>query len=184
MTPILGIMASAISGNLWAPGKDYDSIATVTVGPGGAIEAAFTSIPSTYKHLQVRMLVRSTTTNGDVRLFVNTSLFSARRHTLSGDGGSISAGSDTANSIARQTQSSDAASVFAVSIIDILDYANTNKYKTIRQLGGFDLDGSGAINLASQLIQDTAAISALSVSPYNGTGSFAQYSHIALYGVK
>jgi hypothetical protein len=28
MTPILGIMASGMSGNLWAPGKDFDSIAT------------------------------------------------------------------------------------------------------------------------------------------------------------
>jgi hypothetical protein len=44
MTPMLGIMASGISGNLWAPGKDYDSIATTTVGGGGAASITFSSM--------------------------------------------------------------------------------------------------------------------------------------------
>ena len=57
MTPILGIMASAISGNLWAPGKDYDSIATTTLGSSTA-SVTFSSIPSTYRYLQIRASVQ------------------------------------------------------------------------------------------------------------------------------
>jgi hypothetical protein len=57
MTPILGILASGMSGNLWAPGKDFDSIATTTVGAGGASTITFSSIPSTYRHLQIRLFL-------------------------------------------------------------------------------------------------------------------------------
>lgn len=186
MAPILGILASQITGHLgpvWTT-SDYESISTVTVGSGGSSSISFTSIPSTYKHLQVRFLVRSTTTNGDVSFFVNSTLFSSRRHTIFGDGTTASGGSDTANAIARQTQSTDTASTFAVSIIDILEYANTNKYKTIRELGGFNTNGSGALNMTTMLIQNTAAITSVKLEPYTASGSFAEYSHFALYGIK
>jgi hypothetical protein len=49
---ILGIIASS---KLSAVG-DYESIATVTVGSGGAANVEFTSIPATYTHLQLRLL--------------------------------------------------------------------------------------------------------------------------------
>jgi hypothetical protein len=55
--PILGIIASAITGNLVT--TSYESIATVTVGGGGAATVAFTSIPATYTHLQIRGIGRS-----------------------------------------------------------------------------------------------------------------------------
>jgi hypothetical protein len=35
------------------------------------------------------------------------------------------------------------ASVYSAGVIDILDYANTNKYKTMRILDGTDANGSG-----------------------------------------
>ena len=41
MTKLLpGVVASGISGNLWAPSGAYDSIATVNVGSGGASSIA------------------------------------------------------------------------------------------------------------------------------------------------
>lgn len=40
--------------NPWSPSTDYDSIATTTVGAGGAASITFSSIPSTYQHLQIR----------------------------------------------------------------------------------------------------------------------------------
>jgi hypothetical protein len=49
---ILGIIASS---RLAAVG-DYESIATVSVGGGGAADVEFTSIPGTYTHLQIRAL--------------------------------------------------------------------------------------------------------------------------------
>jgi hypothetical protein len=47
---ILGIIASS---RLAAVG-DFESIATVSVGSGGAADVEFTSIPATYTHLQIR----------------------------------------------------------------------------------------------------------------------------------
>ena len=52
--PILGILASSYP----AVSTSYESIATVTVGSGGAANVEFTSIPGTYTHLQIRMLGR------------------------------------------------------------------------------------------------------------------------------
>jgi hypothetical protein len=52
--PILGIISSQISGHLFAPSGAYDSIATVS-GTGSSGTISFTSIPSTYTHLQIRL---------------------------------------------------------------------------------------------------------------------------------
>ena len=58
--PILGLLASAISGNLFAPSGAYDSIATAS-GTGSSATISFTSIPSTYTHLQIRGIWNTTT---------------------------------------------------------------------------------------------------------------------------
>jgi len=58
MTPMLGIMASAISGNLFTPSKDYDSIATVTVSTAVS-SITFSSIPATYRHLEIRFIAQN-----------------------------------------------------------------------------------------------------------------------------
>jgi hypothetical protein len=181
----VGIYASQISGHLSVPAfqGDFWALNNVVLS-SSASSITLTGIPSGYTHLQLRMLLRSTTTNGDVGLFINGTAFSARRHTISGDGSATSGGTDTANSIARQTQSTDTASVFAVSIIDILDYGNITKYKTIREIGGFDANGSGSVNVQSHLIQDKSSIKSITIAPYNSSGSFATYSQIALYGIK
>jgi hypothetical protein len=53
MTPMLGIMASQISGHLVT--NSYESIQTVTVSTATP-SITFSSIPATYKHLQIRGL--------------------------------------------------------------------------------------------------------------------------------
>jgi hypothetical protein len=62
MSLILGILDSGVA----ASTNSYESIATVTVGSGGASEVEFTSIPSTYTHLQIRALARNTTAEQQV----------------------------------------------------------------------------------------------------------------------
>jgi hypothetical protein len=64
-----------------------------------------------------------------------------------------------------------------------LDYANTNKYKTTRSIGGNDNNGSGFVSLISGLWLSTSAISNIEIIPLNGT-LWTQYSHFALYGIK
>tara|TARA_R110000822_G_C15023053_1_gene463332 strand:- start:46 stop:603 length:558 start_codon:yes stop_codon:yes gene_type:complete len=185
MTPILGIMASGISGALWAPGKDYDSIATVTVGsPVSSI--SFSSIPATYKHLQIRSIGRSVSTNHSINLNFNGDTTStAYWHMLYGTGSSANAYAvSTAYMFAGyQGRSTDAANIFSANVTDILDYANTNKYKTIRTLGGYDTNGSGELGLSSGSWASTSAVTSIVLTTGNAA-NFAQYSSFALYGVK
>ena len=71
----------------------------------------------------------------------------------------------------------------AVNIIDIVDFSNTNKYKTFRSLTGRELANSGTISLNSGSFQSTNAITSITLSTTTAV-NFAQYSHFALYGIK
>jgi len=109
-------------------------------------------------------------------------------HFLSGDGSSASAGDVLANgdiplSFGIAAADSASASIFGTSVIDILDYADTNKYKTNRVLMGMDRNGGGLVRLISGLWRSTAAISTINIFPF-ASASFVQYSHFALYGIK
>lgn len=169
---------------------DFESIATVTVGAGGAANVDFSNIPGTYQHLQIRTISRdnrASTSNSVLYRFNSVSTGSAYAyHILAGDGSSATASASTSQNETYgyvNTAASSTADRFAVAIIDILDYANTNKTKVIRTLGGNDQNGSGFIRLASGLWNSTNAITAIRLFPDN-SASFVQYSHFALYGIK
>jgi hypothetical protein len=68
-------------------------------------------------------------------------------------------------------------------VIDILDYLDTNKYKTVRALGGADGNGSGYVTLTSGNWRSTSAITSITFVPDGGT-TWSQYSQFALYGIK
>lgn len=189
MTPILGILASGISGNLWQPGKDYDSIATTTVGGGGAASITFSSIPATYRHLQVRCLMRSAGASANLTMQINgDTTNNYTYHVLYGDGSTVTAaGAGTGlpyNFTGYMPVSSSTASAFGTAVTDILDYANTSKYKTTRSLTGADMNGSGLVELASGLWLSTSAVTSLVFKVSDGASNFAQYSSFALYGIK
>jgi len=177
-------MLNTISGLLGggAPaGGDYESIATVTVGAGGASTLTFSSIPSTYTHLQVRSLANnSTTTNIWMRINSDTGANYAT-HYLNGNGSSagtssyVNQGDGIYYGYNEAVQSCGA-------VLDLLDYTNTNKFKTSRNLTGFDNNGSGQIFLWSGLWRSTSAVTALTI--YSQAGTFTQYSSFALYGIK
>lgn len=178
MTPIsLGIFASA---NQSAGATSFESIATVTVGAGGSSTITFSSIPSTYTHLQLRMLsLQSTATSGGtISLNSDTTGANYYYHYLSGNGSSVSAGAGADRIYSPWNSGSSSGP--AATILDFLDYANTNKYKTVRQLNGYDLNGSGSVLFTSHLWQNTAAISTIAIT----SSGFQQYSHFALYGIK
>lgn len=193
MAPILGIYASQISGHLWAPSGAYESIATTTVGAGGASSITFSSIPSTYTHLQIRFIARDNRGlsysylglrfNGDTGA-------NYRNHYLVGYGSSVGAGSDGGGLTRWPTDGipggSATANVFGAGIIDILDYTSTTNNKTLRALVGNDTNGGGSIYFDSGLWYATpSAITSITiVDQSNGEGNFVQYSQFALYGIK
>ena len=185
---ILGIIASS---TLAAAG-DFESIATVSVGGGGAANVEFTSIPATYTHLQIRGLGRSSG-SGSVDFakmqFNNDTTSNYATHYLYGTGASALATAFSSSAYIYQDLYAGAAanaSVFSGFVIDILDYRNTNKNKTIRMLSGWDNNGvsnNGNIALQSGLwFKTPEAITSLKLTMNNG--SFVQYSHFALYGIK
>ena len=162
-------------------------IASQTVGAGGASSITFSSIPSTFTHLQVRILARSTTAGANA--IYNFSAFNSdggsnySYHTLQGDGSSAFAGgyATQTNMQFRDLPGATAtANAFGVAIVDILDYANTSKYKTLRYLGGYDVNGSGLVGIDSGLWQSTSAINTFTINTYS---NFAQYSTFQLYGI-
>jgi hypothetical protein len=192
VSPILGIWASQNYSRYSLP-TSFDSIATSTVETGGASFIEFTSIPSTYTHLQLRYMSKSTTdgTLISVKLEVNSDTGSNYAyHGLYGDGGSAGAfgAANASYIVGPETVGGGAAraNMFRATVLDILDYANTNKFKTFRYLDGSSLNtnvaGTQGIRLVSGLWRSTNAITSLKITPLSG--NFAQYSHFALYGIK
>ena len=189
MSPILGIWASSIQPSLNA--SSFESIATVTVGAGGAASIDLTSIPATYTHLQIRGIAKGaqTTYAADNFLFKvnNDSGSNYANHILKGDGSSATALANASSTTGIVSHNGlvggSASNVFTTFVMDILDYANTSKYKTIRTLTGFDANGSGVVELTSTLWQSTSAVNRLTFTEETG-GNMAQYSTIAIYGIK
>ena len=162
----------------------YESIATVTVGAGGSANITFSSIPSTYTHLQVRYTCQASAAASFVPLFNGDTTNSSdyRSHNLVGNGSSASAASYAFSDLYSVFSNT---SVFTAGVIDILDYASTNKLKTTRALRGVDANGSGNVSFHSIGWNGTNGLNAINqiyIKP--DTGNFTQYSHFALYGIK
>jgi hypothetical protein len=172
--------------------SDYELIETITVGAGGASSVSFTSIPSTYKHLQIRGITRCTKADTGAENLIgafnsDTTHTNYRSHVLEGFGSSASAGTIQLSgfyaSIGLSIGNNALANAFSVFVTDILDYTNTNKFKTVRMLSGVDTNGYGGVNLRSTLWMSTSAINSITLSLYNAN-NHAQYSSFDLYGIK
>jgi hypothetical protein len=178
MSPILGIYASQISGHLVT--NSYYSIATQTVGSGGASSITFSSIPSTYTHLQIRSFAQQASSGGYVSVTFDNATF-AYRHFLYGSGSSALAGADTTNAPGIFSAAATS-STFSGSIFDILDYTSVNKNKVTRSLGGNDTNGGGGIYFMSGLFTSSSPITSITLTAISN--NFTQYSSFALYGIK
>lgn len=184
MSPILGIIASQNYVRI-AP-SSYESIATST--PSGT-SVTFSSIPQTYKHLQIRVISRTTRNDAAVdgiymRLNGDTA-GNYSYHFIQGNGSAASAtaGTNTTTMVGAflGADAQTAASIFTASIWDILDYTNTNKYKTTRSLTGYDANGAGGITFASGNWRNTNAVTSITML---AEGNFVANSHFGLYGIK
>jgi hypothetical protein len=184
MLILAGVGTAPITGS-------YESIATTVVGSGGQATITFASISATYSHLQIRAMGRTDRTPATIdgfRIQFNNVTTSAqyRSHYLVGTGSSAGSGDElnTAGIVAQRFSTQAAtSSMYGAAVIDILDYANTNKHKTIKCLGGTDQNGSGEVYLTSGVWMNTAAISEIDIVPNIGT-NFSEYSSFALYGIK
>jgi hypothetical protein len=172
-----------------AAGGDFESIATATLGSDTAT-IEFTSIPSTYQHLQIRGILRtdySNITTGSY-LEVNgdtTGPYAA--HRILGTGSAASAYGEANISLGMypglDAGNTNTANVFSGIVIDLLDYSSSSKNKTLRSFSGFDSNGQGWVAVYSGLWTSTSVITSLKFK-FGGTAKFKQYSQLALYGIK
>ena len=200
-----GTSAASNSVSITTPSPDSGAmvpLGMVQVGSGGQSTISFTSIPATYKHLQIRITAQSnrgTYAIDDIRMRLNSdTAANYSSHYLMGNGSTANPGVETsATSILtgdRNLVTSVITNTFGVSVIDILDYASTTKAKTMRSLYGGDTNGVGAsgyiptIGLGSGAWYKNSssvyeAVSTILLYPEYGT-LFTQYSSFGLYGIK
>ena len=151
-----------------------------------ASEIVFSSIPSTYTHLQIRLSGLTSFSDRTMFMQFNSdtgSNYSA--HQLYGTGSIAVASSNVSTTAIIFTYSAQSTSGLYpfVSVIDILDYKDTNKFKTVTSIGGNDMNGAtGYATFMSGNWRSTSAISSIKIYP--NTNSFNQYSSFALYGIK
>jgi hypothetical protein len=175
----------------------FESIATQTVTSGGTSSIAFTSIPSTYKHLQLRITAQTNRgtygiDEADMR-FNSDSGGNYHNHRMWGDGSVVAYAanlSETRAIMGSGHLGTTTSGQFGINIVNILDYSSTNKFKTVRLLGGTDHNGAqyggigGRVGQASSLwVNSGSAISTITITPANAS-LFTEYSSFALYGIK
>ena len=190
MSLILGILDSG--GAAAGGGTAYESIASAT-GTGSSTTITFSSIPNTYKHLQLRWIAKDTYSgiSGGLRVelqFNSDTGTNYARHQLYGDGSAVTALGASSVSTIRLDSAGEygtTANVFGVAIVDIHDYSSTTKNKTVRGFYGSNAnttDTNHYVGLASGVWLNTNAITSISV--ISGNSNFTSTSQFALYGIK
>ena len=158
-----------------------------------ASTVTFSSIPNTYKSLQIRSIARNTTADTYVtQMGLNLNSDSGTNyslHYLYGNGGAVTAGGygtsfGYAYISGTQIDNYALANTYGASIIDIVDYT-LSKNKTIKYISGVNInnttDSSNQITLGSSVWLNTSAVTTVSITA--AQNSFAAGSTFSLYGV-
>jgi len=183
MPQTLGIVASSISGHLIPP-SSFSSIATATFT--GTTTVSFTSIPSTFKSLQIRMILLTSAFQTPTINFNGTlGGTDYTYHDLYGLNSTVGAsGNASQPSIYLGNNANTVASPYPnVYILDIVDYSSTTKYKTCRTFNGGNNNNTtvySGVGFCSGVWMNTAAINRIDLSAF---GSALTGSTIALYGI-
>ena len=171
-----------------------EPISAITLSAAqGTIE--FNNIPGTYTHLQLRIFLRDSRNYGrnDIYMQVGNSTVDTGTnyswHRLYGDGTSAASNAGSTQNfmnIATLCANTAPTNTFGTAIVDILDYSNTNKNKTIRTLAGGDNNNTAEppyISLTSGNWRSSSAITIIRL--YDESGSnFMANSSFSLYGIK
>jgi hypothetical protein len=166
--------------------KGYEAIGTA-MGTGSSGTITFSSIPSTYKHLQLRIFNNTSrvgAASGSGRMRFNGDAVATNYYTHY----IYTTGAGTANGGANNENYgmfyNGDTTTFAASIVDILDYADTSKRTTARIYTGFDKnDGAGQNAFVGLFWNNTAAINEI-VLFADGGYTWGSNSRFSLYGIK
>ena len=162
----------------------YTLISSVTVGSGGASTMDFTSIPSTYTDLCVKVSARGTGSYDEmyVGISFNGSTSNLTSRVLYGSGASAGSFSDT-KIYGPVSANNTTANTFGSWECYVPNYAgSTNKsvsLDSVAETNGTSIDSY----LTAGLWSNTAAITSISLYDAFTLNNFAQYSTAYLYGI-
>ena len=178
---VLGAAAAVDAGAM------FPIFATTVTSTAASI--TFSNIPTTYTHLQVRYISRTNLASASANLQVtfnsDTTSGNYSFHRLVGDGSSVSAyGQSGLDTIALSAGANSGTNIFGVGVMDIVDYKNTNKYKTTKILTGLIRNNTvdSYSMMRTQVWINTNAIASITFTP--SSGSLVANSSFALYGIK
>lgn len=174
----------------------YTLIDSQVIGAGGASNITFSSIPSTYYHLELRYIAKNTdtgTNNGVSWLLKPNNNVTTTDYLVAGIYGQRLGADDfqdltTPGSPGQwpwwniNTSKAGYSNWFGSGNVFIFDYANSNKHKTVIMQGGFHWDVNSQISYQVQFYEQNTAISSLTVAPSDN--NWAEYTKFSLYGVK
>jgi hypothetical protein len=180
-------VASAASNSITpATSNSFDSIASAS-GTGSTGVINFSSIPSTYKHLQIRFSAITAagnqilvTANGDFGSGSYTKHYMLGRPNAS----TLAGGESSTAEMLMFGAYGSVATYPNVGFINIYDYSSTNKNKTFASIAGASNNTSsdGEIDIFSGLWKSTAAINQINIT--TSGGNFATTTKFSLYGIK
>ena len=168
-------------------------ITSSTVSNNTTTSIAFTNIPQTFTHLQLRCSARALTSSGthEWLYFYHPNVIGSGNftgHMLYGDGSGVYSGGNAANQYSVLTGyiplATQTANAFGSAIIDILDYASTSKNKTIKSMWGYDINGGGETGINSGYSSNlgTSALTSFEIG-LSGGYYLTQGSKFNLYGI-
>jgi hypothetical protein len=167
----------------------YTLIASSTVGSGGAASIDFTSIPSTYTDLLVKVSARSSqaATNDAAYCYFNGVSTSYSNRFLYGTGSAAGSGTNTTGIyLAPINGDSSTASTFGNLEFYIPNYTSTTTAKSVNVDGVQETNASSsfmAINAGLWNPGTQVAINSITIYPATGP-NWLQYSTAYLYGIK
>ena len=186
---LLGVLqAQAAGGAAGVPAFDLLETQVLDSAESSVTFSSLSSYAADYQHLQIRGTARSdrsTFSVETINMAVNGQPMT-KYHRLFGTGSSVLSTADA--SIAEISTNVAATGSFGAFVIDILDFAETSKNKTIRAFSGTVSDDAGGytgktIQLASSFYNSDVAITSVTLDPT--FGSLLQIgSRFSLYGIK
>jgi len=176
-----------------ATASSYESIASTLVSSSSSL-VEFTSIPQTFKHLQVRIVARCTANSDREPIHImlnnlNTSIYTTNFFNVLGSGGSntvsITGYDGTVNNMGGSSTvpgtAAASASLYGISIIDFLEYSNTGVTKTPRSFATQASGNFDRLTFIGGIVNTTAAISSIQLRT---STAWASGSRLSLYGIK
>ena len=164
----------------------YTLIANSTVGSGGSATIEFTSIPSTYTDLLVKISARSNRADWQdiVKFNFNSNTSNLKWAEIMGYSTTIENNTSTsfmgAGRISANTTTSN---TFGNTEIYIPNYNLSNNKGSLGDSSGENNGSLGINSLAANLWSNTSAITSITLGLVDGT-LFLQYSTATLYGIK